>query len=271
MSNWRIKSLYYGDIECPKEAFTPGIDVGLKVLVPYMGYLLENGEKKILVDTGINERFIVDGKAWGGFAATGGTDIVKQSLEKEGIKPEDIDIVIYTHLHNDHTGASHLFIKSLHIFQQLEWENLLNPLPSQKIRGDYDPETIPVLKSLDCLTINGDIEIEPGLKAFLTPGHTKGSMSFAVQTQDGVYVITGDTVIIKQNLYPKIDKIILMNGETIDITPAPDIFGPAIASSLTYDHYAWYKSINKLKLLIKNEKFALTGHDPSLVNKTFPS
>ena len=262
--------MFYGDILCPKEAFTPGIDVGLKFLIPYMGYLAENDQKKILIDTGINERFIINGKAWGGFPATGGTSYVQEALDKAGVKPEEIDSVIYTHLHNDHTGASHLFKDSLHIFQQAEWENLLDPLPSQKIRGDFDPETIPVLKKLDCLRVCGDVEVESGIMGYLTPGHTRGSMSFAIDTEEGVYVVTGDTVILRCNIYPKSEKIELMDGEILKITPAPDVYGPAIPTSLVYDHYAWYQSIYRLKLLIKEEKFLLSGHDPSLVNKAFP-
>ena len=73
MNNWKIYSLYYGEIEGTKEMITVGVDVGLKVAMPYLGFLLDNGKKKILVDTGINERFIIDGKAWGALPAKGGT------------------------------------------------------------------------------------------------------------------------------------------------------------------------------------------------------
>ena len=270
MYKWRIYSLYYGDIEGTKELITVGVDVGLKVKMPYLGFLLDNGKKKLLVDTGINERFIIDGKAWGALPAKGGTKYVSESLEKIGVKPDDIETVIYTHLHNDHTGASHLFENSVHVFQDDEWKNLLDPLPAQNIRKDYDPETVPVLKRLNCLRISGDMEIEPGIKLYKTPGHTLGSMCIGVNTEKELYVMTGDTAIIKQNLFPKLDKLVLMDGTEIEITPAPDVYGPAIPSSLVYDFYSWYESIYRLKVLVKEEKYALTGHDPSLVNKVFP-
>ncbi|MCD6358685.1 MAG: N-acyl homoserine lactonase family protein, partial [Dehalococcoidia bacterium] len=250
MSNWKIYSLYYGELDCPKGAITPGLDTDLPFTIPYMGYLLDNGSKKILVDTGINERFIIDGKAWGGFRAQGGTKYVSDSLAKIGVNPEDIDVVLYTHLHNDHTGASHIFAKSVHIFQEDEWANLLDPLPSQKIRGDYDPETIPVLKEMTCLKIEGTVEIEPGVTTYKTAGHTAGSMSVAVETDKGLYVLTGDTAILNCMLYPKSSTMSLMNGTKVKITPAPDVYGPAIPSSLVYDHYAWYRSIYLLKTLI---------------------
>lgn len=270
MNNWKIYCLYYGDINVPKETITAGVDVGLEIKVPYLGFLLDNGKKKILVDTGINERFIVNGKAWGGYLAKGGTQYVSDSLKKIGVEPDDIEMVLYTHLHNDHTGASHLFKKSLHVFQNVEWTNLLDPLPSQKLRRDYDPESIPVLNAMNCLRITGNIEVENGINLYHTPGHTLGSMVVGVATGNGLYVITGDTAILKHSLFPKMDKMIAMDGKVIKITPAPDVYGPAIPSSLVYNHYDWYRSIYLLKLLVKEEKYALTGHDPSLFDKVFP-
>jgi N-acyl homoserine lactone hydrolase len=270
MNNWKIYSLYYGKAECPKEVLTAGVDVGLKIWVPYMGYLLDNGSTKILVDTGIHERFIVDGKAWGGLRAEAGSKYVSDSLEKIGVKPDDIEMVLYTHLHNDHAGASHLFKNSLHVFQDDEWKNLVDPIPAQKLRGDYDPGTIPVLQESNCLRVFGDGEIMAGIKFYKSPGHTLGSMVVAVETQKGVYVITGDTAILKHNLFPKMDKMVLLDGKEIKITPAPDVYGPAIPSGIVYNYYAWYQSIYRLKLLVKDEEYALTGHDPSLVNRVFP-
>lgn len=270
MNNWRIHTLYYGEIEVPKEQITVGVDVGLMLTIPYLGFLLDNGIKKILVDAGINERVIVNGKAWGGFLAKGGTKYVSDSLAKIGVKPEDIDIVLYTHLHNDHAGACHLFEKSIHVFQDDEWKNLLDPLPAQKLRGDYDPENIPALKRLNCLKISGDVEIEPGIMVYKTPGHTLGSTCIGVETGKGLYVLTGDTAIIKQNLFPKMDKLVLMDGAVIKTTPAPDVYGPAIPSTVIYDYFGWYQSIYRLKVLVKDEQYALPGHDPSLFNKVFP-
>lgn len=270
MTDWRIHVLYYGEIECTKDALTQGIDVGLPITLPYLGFLLNNGNKKILVDTGINERFIIDGKAWGGYRAKGGTKYVKDSLAKLGIKPDDIDTVVYTHLHNDHTGASDLFSNAVHIFQWDEWLNLLDPLPSQQIRGDFDPETIPALRKMNCIKIDGDVEIEPGINAYKTPGHTAGSMIITVATQKGLYVLAGDVAPLNCMLYPKTTSMTLMNGKKIKITPAPDVYGPAIPSSLIYDHYAWYRSINLLKTLVADERYAVTGHDPSLLGRVFP-
>ena len=72
MANWNIKVLDYGRIDVPKEAVTLGVDVGKMLTLPYLGFLLSDGSHKVLVDCGIHERIIVDGKAWGNFPAKGG-------------------------------------------------------------------------------------------------------------------------------------------------------------------------------------------------------
>ena len=270
MAAWRINVLDYGFIEVPKEALTIGVDVGKIIKVPYLGFLLSDGQRKVLVDCGINERFIVNGKAWGNFPASGGTNFVLEALEKHGTKPQDIEMVLYTHLHNDHTGACHLFTEARHVFQYAEWGELVDPLPSMKIRGDFDQAVIPILEKMDCLRVEGDFEVLEGVRMIKTPGHTAGSSVFAVSTTKGVYVITGDTAIIRHNLFPKLTEIRTIDGDPFPVSPAPDRYGPAIPSSLVYNHYDWYRSIYKIQGMVKSKEFALCGHEPSIFNKEYP-
>jgi len=65
--HWQIRVLLFGKITVPKSVVTPGLDPDLVYDGPYLGFLLQKGNRSILVDTGISEKFIVDGKAWGGF------------------------------------------------------------------------------------------------------------------------------------------------------------------------------------------------------------
>ncbi len=270
MADWTIKVLNYGVIEVPKEALTIGVDAGKMLKVPYLGFLLSDGRHKVLVDCGIHERFIVNGKAWGNFAASGGTTYVVEALEKHNTRPEDVEMVLYTHLHNDHTGACHLFKEARHVFQYDEWRELVDPLPSMKIRGDFDQAVIPILEKMDCLRVEGDFDLFDGVRMIKTPGHTAGSSVFAVSTGKGRYVLTGDTAIIWHNLFPKLTEIRGIDGKPCSITPAPDNYGPAIPSSLVYNHYDWYKSIYKIQGMVKSKEFALCGHEPSIFNGEYP-
>ncbi|MFB0503978.1 MAG: MBL fold metallo-hydrolase [Candidatus Bathyarchaeia archaeon] len=60
---------------------------------PYVGLLINAGERQVLVDTGA-----------GGFAPTTGRLI--SNLKVAGVAPEDIDVAILTHCHIDHIGGA---------------------------------------------------------------------------------------------------------------------------------------------------------------------
>lgn len=269
MSAWTIRPLVFGTIEVKKEQLTTGLDVGLSLTVPYMGFYLTDGDRKVLLDTGINAKYIVDGKAWAGSPARGGEEWVLKSLAEIGVKPDEIEWVIYSHLHNDHAGNCHLFPRALHIFQEAEWKELLDPLPSMKIRGDFDQSLIPQLRQLDCLRLVGDVDLLDGLQVILTPGHTMGSLCLLVNTRDGIYNLAGDTIHVLPIAFPEMVQMTLMDGTALPITPAPKHWGPAVPSSLVYDHYAWYRSIYRIKSMLRHPRFLLPGHEPSLVGKTF--
>ena len=263
MKKWKIKALLYGTIEIPKGLMEGGLDPYIILKFPYTGYLLQNGEENVLVDTGIHADHIVDGKAWRGCPAEGGADYVLKSLEEYGLSPADIDTVIYTHLHNDHAGNALLFPDARTIYQKDEYENLLNPLPLQKKGGDYDARTPGDLAQLkNKCVIDGDMILGNGLELYKLPGHSKGSMAIVVPTAEGRYVLTGDIPHVYQCLFPKVDKWELMDGTVIDVTPCPDDM-EFLFNSVIYDQYACLDSYNKLKLLAEKfePKWYLTGHD----------
>ena len=184
-NNWKITCLFYGTLTAPKGIFCAGIDEDKVMPFVYCGYLLQNGKKNILVDTGVHQDNIHDGKAWAGCPAVGGNQYVLDALKGEGLTPDDIDVVMYTHLHNDHAGGALLFPNSLHLFQRDEYLNMMAPLPSQKIRTDYDPRTpgdIARLKHIQM--IDGDFDMGNGLRLVKVPGHTLGGMAIQVQTAE---------------------------------------------------------------------------------------
>ena len=270
MSGWEIQVLYLGEIEVTKEMVTVGVDVGLEVALPYLGFLITDGRKNILFDNGINAKYIVNGRAWANRPAKGGESFVRQALTSAGISPDDVDMVVYSHLHNDHAGNCHLFPKAIHLFQRDEWKELLDPLPSMMVRGDFDPAVIPILKEMECWKVEGNVEIGEGLRLYKTPGHTAGSQILEVATSGGKYVLTGDTVHINHIAFPQSSELVTMEGKGVKITPAPRVYGPAIPSSLVYDHYAWYDSIYKIKAMLSGPEFLLAGHEPSIVGQRFP-
>ena len=116
-NHWKIYPLVFGWITAPKSFITSGLDANILIKGPYLGFYLTDGKHKVLVDNGINGKYIVNGKAWAGMPAEGGEKNVIAELARVGVTCEDIQYVLYTHLHNDHVGNCHQFPNALHVFQ----------------------------------------------------------------------------------------------------------------------------------------------------------
>ena len=69
------------------------------MLVTFGGFLIESGDKKVLMDLGLGTEKV----NFPGFGMVSGKGYL-DSLNNIGIKPEDITDVFYTHLHMDHCG-----------------------------------------------------------------------------------------------------------------------------------------------------------------------
>ena len=162
----------------------------------YVWYI-EGPEKKIIVDAGGT----LEGLAlWLQFVATGasGTPIqsIEQGLSDAGLKPEDIDTVILTHLHADHVELAGQFANAKFVVQKSELDFALNPHPATA--AFFNKE---LFNGLDFQIVDGDEEIIDGVRVLLTPGHTAGGQSVAVETNSGTAVITGFCC-VRQNFEP---------------------------------------------------------------------
>jgi len=146
----------------------------------YVWYI-EGAKPNILVDAGETAEM---------FRKRGRVEEHIQSLDeglgKVGLKPEDINIVILTHLHSDHVALASRYTKARFIVQKAEIDFALNPHPLAA--GSYHVEQF---NDLNFDVISGDKEITDGVSVLLTPGHTPGGQSVAVSTPAGTAIITG--------------------------------------------------------------------------------
>lgn len=196
----------------------------------------------------------------------GGRSYVLQALLNKSVTPEQVEMVIYTHLHNDHAGNCDLFPQAKHIFQKDEWLNLLDPLPVQKLRRDYDLDILPMLARLNTIKINGDVEILPGVKLYKAPGHSLGSQLVTVETLKGNMVILGDLCTTYCRLFPEIDEMVDLDGKKYKVKTNVELYGPAIPSTVIYNYFDWYDSVYKAKVLAQfKPEFVLPGHEAALV------
>ena len=153
-------------------------------------FLLKLGGKKILVDTAMGIRLI-------------------DNLKKEGIAPEEIDIILITHMHGDHIGGltkegKACFPKAQVYISKKEYEYWTNKeyiasLPEAQRRSFNNVET--ALKPYEgriTLFEPNDIEhmteLIPNVKSIATYGHTPGHTSYLVEQGGDQLFIWGDLV-----------------------------------------------------------------------------
>jgi len=142
-------------------------------LVAYIWYI-EGANSRIIVDAGFDETAGIEMGGWK-------ISSLDDGLARVGLRPEDVDIVIFTHLHPDHVGYAKRFTNASLIVQSAELEGAL-----KEGHPSFD-----LVKALDFDTISGDQQIDDNVRVLLTPGHTPGGQSVLVETAAGKVVITG--------------------------------------------------------------------------------
>ncbi len=155
---------------------------GKRIILPIYTFAIKGGDRKILVDTGI-EDFMPSQE----IEEQVGFPIMQfeDALATIGWKPEEIDIIIHPHLHNDHCENDVLCSNAEVYVQQAEIDFFNNPHP---IDRRYYPD---VLEGVNLKIIDGDAEIVDGIEVLFTPGHTPGGQSVVVETSKGKAIITG--------------------------------------------------------------------------------
>jgi glyoxylase-like metal-dependent hydrolase (beta-lactamase superfamily II) len=190
---------------------------------------------------------------------------VEKALAKAGVDPLEIETILFTHLHNDHAANTSIFRNARLIFQKREWATLLDPLPIMKARKEYDPALVDELKSANCVKVHGDFELTDGIRCFLTPGHTPGCMSVAVNTARGIRILVGDHWPLYCMAFSQQDELMDMEGKRHKITPAPAVYGHFIPpSNLMYNYFDYYDSGYKILSMIPSDspEFIVPGHEP---------
>ena len=166
-------------------------------------YLISGGAKRILVDTGVGDfdrirtlrtqrgdRFYLKAKPeW---------DLVTQ-LKGLGVEPDDIEIVISTHLHWDHVGGNALFRHARFFAQQ---EDVPLALTAPRYAPHFFPEMVGCITGVAdrLVLLDGDAQIIPGVQVWKVGGHSPGSQVVAVRTEKGTIALASDVINKYENL-----------------------------------------------------------------------
>ena len=163
------------------------IQLGMRCL------LIEHDIGPILIDTGAgnkeNDKFY---EIYGvENAGDPGPTRLEDGLRQLGFLPEDITLVINSHLHFDHAGGNTTkdasgairptFPNARYVVQQAEyhWATHTN----ERTAGSYFPHNfVPLHEAAMYDFVNGEAEIVPGIRALPTPGHTPGHHGLLIES-----------------------------------------------------------------------------------------
>lgn len=166
--------------------------------------LIEEDDRNILLETGVGSFF--DPKMRERFGVAEANHVLLDSLATAGLKHEDIDIVILSHLHFDHAGglltpweegkeSELLFPNAKYLVGKEAWNRATNPHPRD--RASYIPRLITLLEESGRLEIIDQAHSDtlgPDYTFHLSNGHSPGMLLTEVAMPEGPVVFMADLI-----------------------------------------------------------------------------
>lgn len=246
MSEWQIHSVKYAERgqRTRADSFIFDDNHDAPHDIDYYVWVLRQGDQTILVDTGYDDTE----------AAARGRPIRLNpvaALAPFGIRPEDVDQIIVTHLHYDHAGGLHLFPNATLHLQAAEMAYATGPCMCHDtlrmpFTADHVCEAIRRLYSGKVQFHDGDAQIADGVTVHCIGGHSRGLQCVRVRTQAGWMVLASDAAHFYENLHAR--------------KPFP----------IVVDLQDMLDGFDTLERLASRPDLIVPGHDP-LVRDYFPS
>jgi N-acyl homoserine lactone hydrolase len=197
----RIQALHVGTLtDHPKPFVTFGRGNGETVDIAIIMFLITGGEHPIVVDTGTADPDQT--RTRHGFPLVRPVEQEPlAALAAAGVDPDEVTIVVNTHLHWDHCSNNDLFPNARILVQEAELKYAVDPLPTNRWTYERRPGLEPCwMKGFDRIeTVSGDVDIAPGVRLVHLPGHSPGSQGVVVEAENERYLIAGDCVTYHDN------------------------------------------------------------------------
>ncbi|MFC1868861.1 N-acyl homoserine lactonase family protein [Thermodesulfobacteriota bacterium] len=242
MACYKIHPIVMGTKLFDKGMMTYQHGYGEHYSIPIYCWYLEGGNCKVLVDTGEMSPIQSEQREE---EIGGKIHTFEEGLDRWGISGEDIDVVIHTHLHNDHCENDYKCCNASFYVHEKELEHVHEPHPLDfRYLDDY---ILDVEENGQIKTVTGDREILPGIRVMHTPAHTEGGLTVFVDTAEGAAAITGFCV-IKENFFPPKE----IKAMEMDVIPP----GTSVNTYEAYDIMLKVKEMADILLPLHEPEFA---------------
>jgi glyoxylase-like metal-dependent hydrolase (beta-lactamase superfamily II) len=157
----------------------PSIDSDERWWLPFNCVLARMDDATVLIDTGVGpppREFLPEPEVR-----------LLDELARVGVGPEEVDVVIHTHLHVDHVGWDGSFPNARYVIHEDDWAFFM----SEQSLADRPHLRTKVQPLANVERVTGEAEVADGVLVFPTPGHTPGHISVRV----GSTVVLGDAVV----------------------------------------------------------------------------
>ena len=174
------------------------LDDQYRIAIALNSLLVRSHDTLILIETGVGDK---EGARRQASPAAEGT--LLSELDALGVRPDEIDVVINTHLHADHCGWNTrsledgrlvpTFPRARYLIQRGEWEAAIQP--NERTRATYLGENLLPLEEAGVLElIDGEMAVTREVTIIPTPGHTQDHASVVLTSGGETALYIGDMV-----------------------------------------------------------------------------
>jgi glyoxylase-like metal-dependent hydrolase (beta-lactamase superfamily II) len=170
--------------------------------------LVETPDELVLIETGAgnkeSEKFVqIYGLENAAPAGVDAPDRLQAAISEAGFSPDDVGVVVDTHLHFDHAGGNTYrdangqvrlsFPRARYHVQRGEWDYA--HWRNERIQASYLSHNFdPVEEAGRLELVEGDVQIVPGISVIRTPGHTPHHQSVLITSGGETACFLADVV-----------------------------------------------------------------------------